>query len=61
MGQICMGKLEWCVGATVVALCGAGWEEGFIYRGVRVQRSAGVKKVQLLFDCIAQVATRIYK
>ena len=33
-----MSKLEWYVGATVVARCGAGREEGFIFRGARSQR-----------------------
>ena len=37
--RICMVcKLEWHVGATVVPRCGAGQEEGFIFRGARDQR-----------------------
>ena len=35
--RICMRKLAWCIGVTVVARCGAGREESFIFRGVRDQ------------------------
>ena len=56
--------MEWCICATVIAVCGAGWEEGFIFRGARDQHPAGVRRVQLynilLFDGIAEVATCIY-
>ena len=57
-----MRELEWCIGAIVVATCGAGREEGFIFRGVRDQ--VEVRKVNVikrLFDGTSQVATCIYK
>ena len=45
---MCMCKLDW----YIVAMCGAGREEAFIFRDS--ERSAGVRQVQLYSTVIQQ-------